>query len=341
MTTDYTLPFDQASGELLILDGVTGIPKGVQNSNGQSLFAQILTFAQMNALTNVTNGTLVTVSDLNYAQFSYFDGKWGSTSPLQLMNAGIPFVRSGSGTIGNNGALLFSGTNALPTAYPGAYCYFPLGAIFAGTVAHTVASVSTGTSPAGWYFTQFSSSVAGTVSNNIYPDPKWNITGDPDESVPTVAGGKYATLTPFSTTGPGAFTQTTAAIVAQNYTNIPAGLIGQFGGLTYNVLADRSNNADAASLMVQVGSGTGAQTIASFSSTGISQLFMSRTLLDLGGYKQQVSPPLTLQGPGSASVNSLYTTIDFTLPQNLQIVLTALAADFYVVTGVQLAAIFS
>jgi len=48
-----------------------------------------------------------------------------------------------------------------------------------------------------------------------------------------------------------------------------------------------------------------------------------------------------LQGPGSASVNSLYTTIDFTVPQNLQIVLTALAADFYVVTGVQLEAIFS
>jgi len=317
----------------------------MQNTQGTSYSFQVLTFAQMQALPNPTQGTLIMCSDLNYAQFVFVDGSWTADSPVQLMNAGIPFVRTGSGTLGNNGAFSLSGTNALPAIYPGAFAYLPSGAIFAGTVAQVVNGVSTGTSPAGWYFAQFSSTVAGTIYNNPYPNAASNLTGDPDESVPSIYGGvETVPLTKFSCTGPGAFTQTTGAIIAQNYTSILPNLIGEFGGLNYTLFAERTNNADAAAVsaqMQQVGTSASPIQIALQSGTGIAFSYINRSILNLGGYKTNVNPPTTLQGPGSVVQTALYTKVDFSQTQAFQVVLQALAADYYVSSGVQLEAIFS
>lgn len=104
-----------------------------------------------------------------------------------------------SGSIGNNGAL--SGITALPVAHSwGCFMYFPANAIAAGVAA-------------GFYFVVMSSTSAGTIYNNTYT------TGVP--AVP-------ATLVPFVTTGPGAYTQVTTAVDMATIT-IPAGRLGTAG----------------------------------------------------------------------------------------------------------------
>jgi len=320
--------------QLLILDGVTGIPKGIRNESGQSLFAQILTFAQMNALTNVTNGTVVAVSDINYSEFIFQAGRWSSNSPLQLMNSGIPFVMPPEGTVGTAGALTLN--TGLPQAYPGSFTYFPAGAVNTGAQ-----------SLAGWYFVEYSSTVAGTIAGNMYPGP-YNQTGDPDESVPIVAGGKYDALNVLSGAGGGAYTSPTTLITAQDFTAINPNLVGVFGGLDYSILADRSATSQAGATIEAVftPAGTTAGQIVYEIDSGaaaISNIYVSRTMLNLGGYGIQVNPPLAVPGPAQnpGTTPSLYTTVDFTQQQGFAIKIKRSVGEFYVVAGVQLSVIFS
>ena len=121
----------------------------------------------------------------------------------------IPFVLVSSGTMGNNGAL--SGITAVGAAFPNAYVYMPAGAIASG-------------STAGWYYAVFSSTTAATLYNNTYTS-----------GTPTIP----ASPTAFSTTGPGAYTQSTSYINAYTL-SIAGNLIGAngtirtTGGLTFN-----------------------------------------------------------------------------------------------------------
>lgn len=116
------------------------------------------------------------------------DPESGAPIPLggvsNIISNGIPIGLPSSGSIGNNGAL--TGIAALPKTYntPGIYLYFPANAIASG-------------SAAGFYWVVMSSTTAGTIYNNV-----GNIL---DLVVPT-------SLTPFVTTGPGAYTQTTAEV---------------------------------------------------------------------------------------------------------------------------------
>jgi hypothetical protein len=103
----------------------------------------------------------------------------GSSVPYTLFSTGIPFIIVSSGSMGNNGALTITG--AVASIYPNAYVYLPSGAISSG-------------SAAGYYYAIFSSTTAATVYNNTYT---------PGSGVPTVP----ASPTAFSTTGPGAYTQ--------------------------------------------------------------------------------------------------------------------------------------
>jgi hypothetical protein len=103
----------------------------------------------------------------------------GSSVPYTLFSTGIPFIIVSSGSMGNNGALTITG--AVASIYPNAYVYLPSGAISSG-------------SAAGYYYAVFSSTTAATVYNNTYT---------PGSGVPTVP----ASPTAFSTTGPGAYTQ--------------------------------------------------------------------------------------------------------------------------------------
>ena len=129
-------------------------------------------------------------------------GPGGATgvNPLVIAKSAIPFINISSGSIGNNGAL--SGVTALGRTFSnGAYCYFPANAIAAGV-------------SAGWYWTVFSSTTAGTIYNSTYTS-----------GVPVIG-----TTTAFSTTGPGAYTGDTTALAGPS-TSIPAGAIGANGSL--------------------------------------------------------------------------------------------------------------
>ncbi len=127
----------------------------------------------------------------------------------------IPFVMVSSGTMGNNGAL--SGITAVAAIYPAAYVYLPAGAIASGSLA-------------GWYFAVFSSTSAATVYNNAYSS------GTP--AIP-------ASPTAFVTTGPGAFTQTTATLITAYSLTIPGNAVGPNGSIRISKMLSFNNSAGA------------------------------------------------------------------------------------------------
>jgi len=134
--------------------------------------------------------------------------------PYTFISTGVPFVLVSSGTMGNNGAL--SGITAVSNTYPNAYVYLPANAISTG-------------STAGWYYAVFSSTTAATIYNNTYTS-----------GVPSIP----ASPTAFVTTGPGAYTQTTSAVTALNYT-VAAGTISNINAqLNVNVYCSNNNTAN-------------------------------------------------------------------------------------------------
>lgn len=127
----------------------------------------------------------------------------------------IPMIMVSSGTMGNNGALTL--TTALPTTFGKAYIYLPANAIASG-------------SAAGWYYAVFSSTTVATVYNNTYTS------GTPAPPSPP---------TPFVTTGPGAYTQTTGAAITAYSLTIPGGKIGPNGTVRITKATFYNNSAGA------------------------------------------------------------------------------------------------
>lgn len=176
--------------------------------------------------------------------------------PIILAKSAIPFIHISSGSIGDNGAL--SGVTALPTTYSGgAYCYFPANAIAAGV-------------GAGWYWTVFSGTQAGTIYNNTYTS-----------GIPAVP----ASPTAFSTTGPGAYTGDTTERAGPTIT-IPGGAMGANGAViargkyahtSTNVKTARirhSGIAGTAYVSHSVGATTGAEYEATIQNMGSASLQM-------------------------------------------------------------------
>ena len=158
-----------------------------------------VTFANL-PLANTVSGQIYSVTDvgINGSLWQSNGTTWGLVNgKASLYDSSIPFILPSSGTMGNNGALTV--TTALQTTYTNAYVYLPANAIVAG-------------SAAGWYYAVFSSTTLATVYNNTYTS-----------GTPTIP----ASPTAFSTTGPGAYTQTTAQI-----TGITVPVIGNTFGLT-------------------------------------------------------------------------------------------------------------
>lgn len=114
---------------------------------------------------------------------------------ITVYSANLPVGIPSSGSIGDNGAL--TGLTAFATTYPNIYLFFPAGAIAAG-------------SAAGFYFCQMSSTSAGTIFNNP-------LASGTTPAIP-------ATPTPFVTTGPGAYTQSTT-LQALSKTTIKGGTL--------------------------------------------------------------------------------------------------------------------
>ena len=143
-----------------------------------------------------------------------------SGGPISILQCGIYMGVPSSGTIGDNGAL--SAITALPAIFSGGcYLRFPANAIAAG-------------SAAGMYYCVMSSTTAGTIYNNVYTS------GNP--SIP-------ASPTPFVTTGPGAYTQSTASQITVLNPTMPGGLLGANGSIKIVTFEEHNNSAGTKALI--------------------------------------------------------------------------------------------
>lgn len=217
---------------------------------------------------------------------------------VKLGQQTVPLVLVSSGTMGNNGAL--SAITAVATTYPSAYCYFPAGAIAAG-------------SAAGWYFCQFSGTTAATVFNNTYTS-----------GTPTIP----ASPTPFVTTGPGAYTQTTGSNIAAYTLSIPGNTIGLNGSIRVMGVRTNSNTSNNKTLTLNYGA----------YSVGTSAVGTNFDSPFFGGFSNRgatnVQVPLSsaamLLTPSATAL--VYGAIDSTSAQNLvfNLQLNTTATDFIV-----------
>jgi hypothetical protein len=167
---------------------------------------------------------------------------------------GVPVIIPSSGSIGNNGALTL--TTALNTTFANCWMYFPANAISAG-------------SAAGIYFVQMSSTTAGTIYNNTLT-----------AGAPTIP----ASPTAFSTTGPGAYTQTTSAVDLVTLT-ILGGSMGANGSLRFKSGWITPNNANSKQTQVKLGGSA----ISTYSPASQQWLGQERTLRNMGVTNAQVA----------------------------------------------------
>jgi hypothetical protein len=139
-------------------------------------------------------------------------------TPRTLLSCGVPILVPSSGSFADNGEL--SGITALPVALSeGSWAYFPANAIYAG-------------SAAGIYWLDMSTTSAGTVYNNTY------VPGSTSFDEPT-------TLVPFSCTGPGAYTQTTAAQITLLSYSMPAETVRIGGSVEFPTICAFPSSANS------------------------------------------------------------------------------------------------
>jgi hypothetical protein len=226
----------------------------------------------------------------------------GMTRPYMLSQANVPVFLPSSGSIGNNGALTLSTALDL-NAYANCYLYFPANAIEAG-------------SAAGLYYTVMSSSTAGTIYNNTYTS-----------GVPSIP----ASPTAFATTGPGAYTQTTATDITLLSFTLPGGALGANGSMFVFPLIAMSSSANTKTMKMNIG---GTETN-STQQTTISQQSIPFTFRNKGVVNRNVSNVGSGFTTGSSSPT--HTTIDTSASKT--VLLTARlanAADYAGYLGVML-----
>jgi hypothetical protein len=196
-----------------------------------------------------------------------------------LLQNGIPFVTPASGTISATGALSGMGV-ALPTTYANAYFFFPANAL----------STS---SAAGFYFTQMTSTTAGTVFLNAYTS------GIP--AIP-VASARVSV-----TAGQGAYTQISSTTTSISIT-IPANTMGPNGKLRINLQQSNNNSAGQKSSVIQFG-GSNSFNLGQTTNLG---MWISREITNQGVTNVQSQTALTAAGPIATSTAPLYFAVDTT-----------------------------
>lgn len=131
----------------------------------------------------------------------------------RFWSSGIPFVMQSSGTIGDTVGTV-TVTTAFDYAIGPSYSFFPHDGLYAA-------------SPAGWYYTNWTSTTVGTV----YADTYYN--GTP--TIPT-------SPTPLTTVA-GSYTQATGFDVIGPVVVVPGGIMGVNGYIEYNHVFNNNNSA--------------------------------------------------------------------------------------------------
>lgn len=223
----------------------------------------------------------------------------GSASPQKIGANAIPFIIAPTGSMANNGVITLG--TALDQIYANAYVFLAAGAIAAGSLA-------------GWYFAQFSSTTVGVVFNNTYAS-----------GVPTIP-----TVLPFVTTGPGAYTGVTSAVVGPQIT-LPGGAMGPNGVLQLSTLWSALNNANAKTLTITVG-GTN---ILNGSLASVAAAQVLSTIYNRGNAAINASmPTANIFGFGSANANPLQSAINTAVAQTIAMGGTlSVATDFLILAG--------
>jgi hypothetical protein len=218
-------------------------------------------------------------------------------SRTTLGQSRLPMILPSSGSMGNNGALTI--TTAVDQTYPSAYFYMPANAIVAG-------------STAGFYYGVMSDTTHATLYNNAY-----------SSGTPTIP----ASPTAFSTTGPGAYTQTTAVSLTAYTISIPGNTLGIYDEIQVHGLTSYNNTAGAKTLSASYGNftfGTPAPT------TTNAQTFSGGFANTSSTGRQTTIGNLGLS-IGSAAANPVFGSVDSTVAQNLTVGLKLATATDYLI----------
>lgn len=185
----------------------------------------------------------------------------GPGEPVILLQNAAPLILVSSGNIGNNGAL--TAITALDLAFGNCWMNFPAGAVAAGVPATSTT-----------LFVQMTGVTAGTVFNNS----------------PQIVGNTIpfpTTPTPFVTTGPGAYVQTTASQITLLTIPLQGGVIGAFGRLHANGLV--SNNNSAGAKTAQLGWTAGGPTLSPTANTTNRSASFDHNYMNIGITNAQVA----------------------------------------------------
>jgi hypothetical protein len=257
--------------------------------------ASTLSIAANSVMTMLKTGTTTWVVGTSGAGGSGVSAGAGTV----LMQGAIPFIVSSSGTVGNDCAI--SGLTAMQQTYTGGYIWMQTSAIQTG-------------STAGWYWFIASSTTAGTCYNNVYTS------GQP---LPV------ASPTAFSTTGPGVFTQATAAEIVGPTITVPANTMGINGELDFDGAVTVPNTANGKQVLYEFG-GT-PEGIAYYATTGITNFGWAQKIRNRGVANLNFSSGFNTgeasagdAGPNYLAVN---TAVSQTFSYNLQL---TVATDYIV-----------
>jgi len=224
----------------------------------------------------------------------------GSVYPIKIFQTNLPMVMAPTGTMANNGAITLG--SALPSGYLNGPCYLylPSGAIASG-------------SAAGWYYTVMTSTTLGTVYNNTYS------TGQP--YIPNAA-----TLTAFSTTGPGAYTGSTGAQAALTFT-LPANYMGPNGVLEVSAVIGFHASTNNKTVTFKVGTSTIFSLVEA--TTGVTSYQAYVQWANQGATGAQMAA--TVGTPGASTTAQTYTAVDTTTAQTITVNFTDATATDYII----------
>ena len=217
-----------------------------------------------------------------------------------LSQVGVPRGIAPTGTMAANGAVTLG--TAFSLTYTNIWLYFPTNAVYAG-------------SAEGFYYTEMSSTTAGTVYNDTYTP------GSTSYDIP-------ASPTSIVAAGPGAYTGVTSEVTALSV-NISGGAMGKYGQLIYSNFVNGSSTANNKADLIKLNT-----TVVG----GISNLTNNLGRLErvdirnMGVTNRQHSTNWI--GIGSSSSSGIISTIDttatFQFKQTLQL---TVATDYVIFAG--------